>query len=168
MPSNNNQQTLNKHPGFTLIEILVVIGMIAILATIVIIAINPARQFAQGRNTQRTSNVNTILNAIGQRLTENKGLFAGAFNVNSTPYNCPPMATSTTYDISSAGGAGDIDLSCLTPTYVPSQLPVDPSGGIWTSSSSYDTRYDVSVDNGGRYTVWAPNAELAATITLTR
>ena len=50
--------------GFTLIEILVVIGIIAILAAIVIIAINPAKQFAQARNTQRTANVNAILNAI--------------------------------------------------------------------------------------------------------
>nr|HPO06648.1 type II secretion system protein [Candidatus Pacearchaeota archaeon] len=61
--------------GFTLIEILVVIGLIAFLAAVVIIAINPARQFAQGRNSQRVSNVNAILNAIGQRIADNKGLF---------------------------------------------------------------------------------------------
>jgi len=61
-----SKKQVREQEGFTLIEILVVIGMIALLAAIVIVAINPARQFAQGRNTQRTSNVNTILNAIGQ------------------------------------------------------------------------------------------------------
>ena len=64
-----------QNKGFTLIEILVVIGIIAILATIAIIAINPARQFAQARNSQRYSNVESILNAIGQRVADNKGLF---------------------------------------------------------------------------------------------
>jgi len=59
--------------GFTLIEVLLVIGLIAVLAAIVIIAINPAFQFAQSRNTQRWANVNTILNAVGQYSIVNKG-----------------------------------------------------------------------------------------------
>ena len=59
-----------RQAGFTLIEILMALLLIAILATIVIIAINPAKQFAQARNTQRTSNVESILNAVGQRIAD--------------------------------------------------------------------------------------------------
>src|SRR5260221_13270921 len=118
----------NSNRGFTLIEILVVIGLIAILAVIVLVAVNPARQFAQGRDTQRTSNVSTILSAIGQRMTENKGVFSG---VGVDGKTCPVLPSSTTAvpsplnsgnvgTITSAqigtGGGTAIDLSCLAPT----------------------------------------------------
>jgi prepilin-type N-terminal cleavage/methylation domain-containing protein len=134
--------------GFTLIEILVVIGIIAILATIVIIAINPARQFAQARNTDRTSSVNAILNAIGQRIADNKGIFASAGG-------CPALGV--TASVIDAGGttvAGHTDLAtnCLVPTYIPT-LPVDPSAPAIPS-----TGYTVAVDTNGRVTVCAPGA----------
>lgn len=148
--------------GFTLIEILIVIGIIAILATIVIIAINPARQFAQARNTQRTSNTNTILNAIGQKIADCKGVFdASATACPSSPV-CPALTAVTVYNINSTAAATNVDLSCLTPTYIPSAVPVDPSTGSWTSATSYDTKYTVTVSTTGVYTVCAPNGVEAA------
>ena len=142
--------------GFTLIEILVVIGIIAILATIVIIAINPAKQFAQARNSQRVANVNAVLNAIGQRMADNKGIFDGSFTIGATTYTCPTLADD---DIDKGTGGAGIDLSCLVPTYIPA-LPTDPT---WTAG--VDILYDLDIDNDctgaaapGRISVKAPVA----------
>jgi len=140
-------QKIKRNKGFTLIEILVVIGIIALLATIVVIAINPARQFAQGRNTQRVSHLNTILNAVGQNLADNKGIF------NCPGIGTPVGAASTT--IGTGGGLSNLQ-SCLVPTYIPSSIPVDPTNG-----TSVDTKYEISVDSFGRYMLCAKNTESA-------
>jgi type IV pilus assembly protein PilA len=150
--------------GFTLIEILVVIGIIAILALIVLVAINPARQFAQSRNTQRTSNVESILNAIGQNMVDNKGIFScGAVTIPTVAAPVFPITAANqpgaALDIKNSGGT---DLSCLTPTYIPA-LPTDPKDGTfqWTSATNYDTGYYVFQDSNGRITVFSPNVESA-------
>jgi type IV pilus assembly protein PilA len=132
--------------GFTLIEILIVIGIIAILAAIVIVAINPSKQFAQARNTQRESNVNTLLNAIGQNIADNKGLFGGTVAADICNGLAIPAAAT---DIGT--GVGFINLSCLVPTYIPQSIPLDPSAG-----TAADTFYTVSVDAVKRYTICAP------------
>jgi type IV pilus assembly protein PilA len=140
-----------KARGFTLIEILVVIGIIAVLAAIVIIAINPARQFAQARNSQRESNVNTILNAIGQNMADNKGVFT----CSGSDYEITDVAGGVVIK----NGAVKADLAaCLVPTYIPSAMPFDPSltGAKWTSVTDYNTEYTVVASTTGRVTVCAP------------
>lgn len=132
--------------GFTLIEILVVIGIIAILAAMVIVAINPGRQFAQARNSQREAGVATILDAIGQNMADNKGA-----SLSTTTCADIHVAPTTTVAINIGTGAGFVNLSCLTPTYIASLLPVDPDGG-----TDADTLYTIQREATGRYTVCAP------------
>lgn len=142
--------------GFTLIELLVVIGILAVLLAITLIAINPARQFAQANNTKRASDVNAILNAIGQYAADNKGAL-------------PAGITATPTNVSSTG----INICATLVTQYLAALPVDPltNNGtpVTTCATAYDTNYQVSKSaSDSRVTVTAPAAELTQTISVTR
>lgn len=145
---------LIRNKGFTLIELLVVIGILTILFAIVLVAINPSRQFRQANNTQRRSDVNAILNAVTQYAADNNGAL-------------PTGITNTDTNIGS--GTGDVDIcDDLVDTYI-AEMPVDPTEGSWTDCNSYDAGYTISTSgNSGRITVAAPNAELDEEIELTR
>lgn len=141
-----------RQKGFTLIEVLVVMGIIAVLSTVVLVAINPSRQFAQSRDTQRTSNVTALLNAIGQRAVDNRGIFEIDCAAGLIP------ATSTAIK----SGTGGFDLyPCIVPVYM-ALLPVDPKAGNFTSAADYDSGYTIARDEAtGRITIAAPNTEIA-------
>jgi len=150
--------------GFTLIEILVVIGIIAVLAAVVLVAVNPARQFKLARDSQRTSNVMAILNAIGQNISEHKGSFVCGSSIKDLPLT-PTILKSSSADPVGSG----IDLaSCIVPDYIAS-LPYDPalSTAFYTSTTSYNTGYEVFKDSNGRITA-SSTGELTATISATR
>lgn len=146
-----------RQAGFTLIELLVVIGILAVLLAIVLIAINPARQFAQANNTQRASDVNSILNAVHQYMADNNGT--------------PP--TGLTASGSGVIASTDIDIcSDLVSTYL-AALPSDPQTGEPIDEAGcggvYDTGYTISRSlTNNRITVNAPGAELGQVISVTR
>ncbi|GBD34442.1 hypothetical protein HRbin35_00162 [bacterium HR35] len=149
---------MSSKKAFTLIEILLVIGIIVLLAGAVIVAINPGRQFAKARNTQRTTDVNAILSGILQVMTDNQGRWSCP---GSTYYSTslPPMVT-TTIVATSETATTEINLSCLVPNYLP-RLPIDPSLPTSSLSTGYTLFYNTST---GRISVCAPNAELNETI----
>lgn len=145
--------TRNHQKGFTLLEILLVVAAIAILAGIVIIAINPGKQLGETKNAQRRTDVNTILNAVYQYAIDNSGTL-------------PTAITNTQTEICKTDGTctGLIDLSVLTDNeeYLVS-MPLDPTG-----SSANGVGYEIFKTANGRVTVVAPDAEQGATISVTR
>ena len=149
-----------KKSAFTLLEILLVVALLAILAGIVILAINPARQLATTRNAQRSVDINTILNAAYQYAIDNNGTVPASIPTNG---NCTGLATN---EICKTGGTctGIVDLSVLTDdeTYIVS-MPTDPTGATTNGAG-----YHVAKSGNGRITVCAPDAELNETISVTR
>ena len=163
--ANSNFSTfisqLSSSRGFTLIELLVVIGILAVLLAITLIAINPARQFAQANNTKRASDVNAILNAVGQYQADNRGALPGGAEITAVVQN-----------VSTAGA--DI-CAALVPQYI-AQLPVDPKVNNGTAIAAscpagYDTGYEIvrsASDNRVTVSVAAANQELSVAISVTR
>ncbi|MEK7517628.1 MAG: type II secretion system protein [Patescibacteria group bacterium] len=152
----------NNQKGFTLIELLVVIGILAVLLAITLIAINPARQFAQANNTQRSSDVNAILNTIHQQMVDNKGLLTTGLVLGDVD---KPIS-------SAVGGTGVAFCGVLVPTYI-AAFPRDPQlAGTWTDCTTYDTGYTISVSTtNNRLTIKAPTTQVppaVGIITVTR
>ncbi len=131
--------------AFTLLEILLVVAVLAILAGIVILAVNPSRQLSSVRNAQRYLDVNTIHKAVYQ------------YNIDTGLL--PPTVSSTPIEICRTGASdctGLIDLSVLSSStrYLVS-LPIDPM-----TSSANGTGYMIYKTDSGRPVVYSNLAEL--------
>jgi uncharacterized protein (TIGR02145 family)/prepilin-type N-terminal cleavage/methylation domain-containing protein len=115
-----------KNKAFTLIELLIVIGIIAILAAAVIIAINPGQQFASARDATRQGHINSIEKAVLSYLIDNTGALPEQIEIKGKEI-CKIDASDCT---------GLIDLSSFVPQYI-SSLPVDPQGGVNSNGTGY-------------------------------
>ena len=142
----------SKAPGFTLIEILVVVALIAILAAVTIIAINPAKNFADTRNSTRSADVTAILNAVTQYTSEQ----GNALSDFGTIATCPTTSAVGT-------GAGNINLATLLVDEFIVAIPLDPSTG-----TAADTGYTICQTTGARVQIDAPDAENGKVISVIR
>lgn len=144
-----------KNKGFTLIEILVVMGVLSILFSIVLSLINPKTQFSRANNAKRRSDIVAILNAIGAYTADNKGVL-------------PSGITTTVATITDSVNGANI-CALLVPKYIPA-LPTDPSlkTSDITTCANYNTGYTTVKDANNRVTVAAPNQENNEVISITR
>src|SRR5680860_471628 len=84
--------------GFTLLELLIVIGILAILSTTVILVINPAELLKKARDSQRISDLSTVKTAIAYYITE-----AADPSIGSAAYSYSVVAGTTCSGDSSRG-----------------------------------------------------------------
>ncbi len=148
------KKLLRNQKGFTLIEILLVVAAIAILAGIVIVAINPGKQLGDTRNAQRQSDVTTILNATYQYSIDNNGVL-------------PAGITGTSTEVCASGAAscvGFIDLSVLTANgkYLVG-IPSEPQ-----KVNANGAGYMINQNSSGRIIVVAQYPEQGKVISVTR
>ena len=149
-----------KQSGFTLIEILVVVGILGILLTIVLVAVNPTKNTQDARNAKRSADVLTILNAVNQYFVATGNFPTG------TPASGGAAVPIKNDDGNVATTEADI-CAPIVPTYV-AGLPADPQTGSYTSCTIYNSGYTIQRTTGNRITIAAPGAEASATISATR
>jgi len=126
--------TINKRSGFTLIEILIVVAIIAILASVVLVGLGPTQSL--GRDARRVSDIHEVQN--GLELYYNKyGIYPGdKSGAQATVTNWAALITSLTQ-----GGIGV------------TSIPDDPSSG---------SHYLYGVNSGGTpaYSTYVLEAKL--------
>ncbi len=139
--------------GFTLLEAMLVLGILSILTVSVLMFVRPTEQLAKAKNAQRSVDVSTILNGLHQYAVDHAGRF-------------PACVTSGVQNICVTNDCSGVVNGCSLHPLVGAYLvaiPVDPGG-----SSGNDSKYAVQQREDGRITVFASAAERDENISVTK
>ena len=143
---NHKSQTKK---GFTLLELLIVIAILAVLGAMVIFLLNPAETLRKARDSQRISDLGTIKTALGLYLTNVASPdLDGTGNCTTNFWSSAGTSTSNylyTSEASSSLVDGNgwipVNLSVLTGGSPISNFPVDP---VNTTGTDQIYRYGCS------------------------
>jgi len=131
-----------RESGFTLLELIIVIGIIAILSVALVIVLNPSETLKKARDSQRISDLSTLKTAIGLYLTNTTipqlsgGNWASAAGCQATLgtwasgnklYYSYPTGSGTLSNGSTIDGSAS---SALTPNQVATPSSVNGLGWI--------------------------------------
>ncbi len=143
--------------GFTVVEGLIVIAIIAILAAVAFVAIDPAARFAESRNDQRWTDVSLLMEGIQKAFRETNRERSGVLQSIDTDSESVQIITNGSGELPCDGVCGTetiratacgADLSVLVEQgYLP-HVPADPR------ASGLDSQYFINYD-AGMFTVGA-------------
>lgn len=130
--------------GFTLVEILIVVSLIAILAVVALITINPAEAQRRARDTQRIKDISSMQSIIEQYLSDHPSNFSTTDKTSlGGTNNC------------GTGGWIGIDLCAYANT-----LPLDPSNRTSViavtdtgNAASAAAVYELIINTDGQYRI---------------
>lgn len=169
--------------GFTLVELLIVIGILAILTAAVVIVLNPAELLRQARDSQRMADLDALKSAISLYLADVSSTSLAGSSSNcyvyaggATTSGCGGRFTTATTAISSSSQAIDgtgwipVALGNISSGSPLSKMPSDPTNNTTyfysyaadTSALTFEidaklesSKYaSAAVNDGGSTTTW--------------
>lgn len=138
-----------KQKGFTLLELLIVIAILAILSAVTVIVLNPAEILRKSRDSQRISDLSTMKTAIGYYLVSTSspdidfggtrcsgdgGTFSTFSHVTSVQATTTSASVATTSRAVDGTGWIQVKLSELSGGSPLGAWPIDPNPSVATAS----------------------------------
>lgn len=116
---------MRESKGFTLIELVVVVAIISVLAAVLVVVLNPLKQFQRARDAQRRNTLKQLQGLLERYYNDHDAYpSTGGLYYSSEPNNNASVDSTHSTDW----------IPGLAPTYLPS-MPSDPIGGSSTSSN---------------------------------